>query len=107
MSIKMTRKYEVTVEIHNYNPQFVNDIKNAICFTEQSNCTIRIKSFYLFTMGIWYINSEEEFSEDLALAIWKANKEPCRVDITTTLMEDLPFDVFSYGVTYPPRGWNK
>jgi hypothetical protein len=37
--------------------------------------------------------SEEEFTERLSLAVWKANGEFCEVTVNATYLEDLPYEV--------------
>ena len=35
---------------------------------------------------------EEEFTDRVALAVWKANNGYCRVEVTATYLEDLPYE---------------
>jgi hypothetical protein len=39
--------------------------------------------------------TEEEFAERLAKAIWAANAAPCQVDIDATYLEELPYESYS------------
>ena len=36
--------------------------------------------------------SEEEFTDRVALAVWKANEGYCRVEVIATYLEDLPYE---------------
>lgn len=38
--------------------------------------------------------SEEEFSQVLTEAIWKANKAFCKVQVTATYLEELPYETY-------------
>ena len=40
--------------------------------------------------------SEQEFGDRLARAIWKANGGYCHVDVYATCLEDLPYTNYSY-----------
>ena len=40
--------------------------------------------------------SEEEFSECLARAIWQANGEFCKVDVTAVYLEELPYRCYCF-----------
>ena len=37
--------------------------------------------------------SEEEFTERLSLAIWRANGKFCDVSVDATFLEDLPYEI--------------
>ena len=39
--------------------------------------------------------SEEQFTERLSLAVWKANGEFCEVTINATYLENLPYEIHS------------
>lgn len=41
--------------------------------------------------------TEQQFAERLAKAIWKANGGPCRVDVTATYLDELPCESYSLG----------
>jgi len=40
--------------------------------------------------------SEEEFAERLAKAIWTANGGPCEVEVSATYLEELPHEEYSF-----------
>lgn len=92
--------YEMTVTITGYKPirkdkvieaamaeweidDFFDSDTNAIQGTGQSN--------------LCGGESEEEFADRIAAAIWKANKGPCEVEVHATYMENLPCDTHTRG----------
>lgn len=40
--------------------------------------------------------TEEQFVERLAKAVWTANGGPCQVDVNATYLEDLPYEGYSF-----------
>ena len=40
--------------------------------------------------------TDEEFCERLAKAIWAANGGPCQVEVRATYLDELPYDYYSF-----------
>jgi len=97
----MSRLYSMSVEINGYNPKYRRAIETACrkvwTFDDAvSNCAVAksIKETHLtIGAGDGYLcggESEEEFTDRLSKAIWKANKGPCIVRVNATYLEELP-----------------
>ena len=95
----MSRMYAMAVEIRGFRPEALEAIKAAV--GEE------------WDFGEWYEipdeklvhsdgdgtlaggESEAEFAERLAKAIWRANRAYCEVTVHATYMEDLPYETYS------------
>ncbi len=91
----MSRYYRMQVEISGYQPGRIDAIKTASekewSFTdlyEQRDGTLTASGEESLYGG----ESEEEFTERLSLAIWKANGEFCQVTVDAYCLEELPYD---------------
>jgi len=99
----MSRYYEMDLHFHRANPDRVDAIKQAAA--EE------------WPFEDWYAlgqpgtptsfgssgrdnlcggESEDEFAERLARAIWKANGSYCEVEVRATYLEDLPYETYSF-----------
>ena len=92
------------VNITNYNSENLQAIKNAWesewAGEDQSKYNIDKDNHCLqFTAeGFLYGGeAEDEFADRLAVAIWKANKGYCKLDISAIYLEDNPRNIYSYG----------
>jgi hypothetical protein len=98
----MSRYYEMSVEIKNYDPNLVYEIQEA-AQTEWSfdDDWYQDKSGKIPVMSCYGQSNlcggerEEEFGRRLRLAIWKANKKYCDIALTATCLEDLPHEFYS------------
>ena len=99
----MSRFYEMSVTIGEYNPEKEGIIQNAAQeqwpfnedWQEGHNPDIGEPSTFNYGQGnLCGGESEEEFKDRLAKAIWKANKGFCKVSVRATYMEDLPFEEY-------------
>lgn len=94
----MSRAYAMTVIIDEYNPKKFDDIKNNIdCVWGMSNDWEQDGGHCFsgeggLTMGI----DEEEFSQLIRDAVWKANGGYCEVEVRCTCLDDLPTDCYSF-----------
>ena len=96
----MSSFYEMSVEVSGYDPAKVAEIQAA---AEQewpfddwwragdesdSAATMHASGQNSLCVG----ESEEEFTERLSLAIWRANGGYCHVSVDATYLENLPFE---------------
>lgn len=90
----MSRQYEMSVELVGCRPERVDAIKAAAGqeweFTEwhDQEGTLTAAAEGSLCGG----ESEEEFTERLSLAVWKANGAYCEVTVNATYLEDLPYE---------------
>ena len=98
----MSRLYEMTVEIRGYDKQKQKPIMDACCevwgfeaeefhYTPVTQALIASAQSYLCGG-----ESEREFADRLTKAIWEANDAYCRVEVSTTYLEDLPCEHYVY-----------
>ena len=94
----MSRAYEMSVEIENFNPDKQAAIDAAACtewpFDNLDQITGN-KSPKLCAVAEGSLcggESKDEFTERLTHAIWKANRAFCNVLITAVYLEDLPHE---------------
>ena len=93
----MSRCYNMTVVIERYDRDRLESIKEAA----QSEWPLDREMWYAdedWTMvqndadgSLCGGESEEQFTERLSLAIWKANAAFCQVTVDATYVDDLPF----------------
>ena len=96
----MSRFYEMSVEVSGHNPAKVAEIQAAAeqewpfddwWSAEDDNAATRHASGQSSLCGG---ETEEEFTERLSLAIWRANGGFCRVSVDATYLENLPYETY-------------
>ena len=92
----MSRYYEMTVEITGYKAGKTQDIKDAFAgewvLEDQWGGTGGNLSLHLSGRGnLCGGESEEEFTDRLAIAIWKANGKYCEVVVNAIYLEEFPY----------------
>jgi hypothetical protein len=89
----MSRNYEMDIKISGYRPDRTAAIQEAIeqewtiTFAYDDENTLTASGEDSLGGG----ESEEEFTERLSLAVWKANGEYCEVVVDATYLDDLPY----------------
>ena len=89
----MSRNYEMDIKISGYRPDRTAAIQEAIeqewtiTFACDDENTLTASGEDTLGGG----ESEEEFTERLSLAVWKANGEYCEVVVDATYLDDLPY----------------
>ena len=95
----MSRAYEMSVSIEGFDPAKADEIKHSAeaewpfedWYThENKNMSASGQS------NLCGGESEQEFSERLTKAIWKANGGFCKVEVCATCLEDLPHETYSF-----------
>ena len=100
----MSRYYEMTVEIGGSRPDRRGDIEDACrqhwCFDDFESDD---RSWYDRSAGgviratgrssLCGGESEEEFADRIAAAIWRANAAECKVVVDATYLENMPHEV--------------
>jgi len=99
----MSRLYEMSVSISNYNEKKSEAIEEAINgqwefddFLKREHQEVN----YLDASGQGYLSggdSEEDFVEQISKAIWEANGKVCNITVNCTYLENIPFE--SYDMT--------
>jgi len=96
----MSRHYEMSVEIIDYNPEHAWKIMTALeeewCWDYKQDPTEKQPARSIYCGGRGNLcggESEEEFAQRLAQAVWEANGAFCHVELTATYLEDLPYGV--------------
>lgn len=96
----MSRYYEMSVEIFEYDVEKIDAIKEAAAhewsfddWTFYGGPDDRVSG----VMGCGRSSlcggeTEEEFADRLAVAIWRANGGCCEVDVDATFLENQPFE---------------
>ena len=92
----MSRHYEMTVEISGHDPEKVSEIQAAAeeewpfedwwSSDERRHASVRAG---LICGG----ETEEQFTERLSVAIWRANGGFCEVVVNATYLEELPYEI--------------
>ena len=97
----MSRSYDMTVEISGYDPDKASEIQAAAerewPFSDwwlagdedESEPKMQASAEHSLAGG----ESEEEFTERLSLAIWRANGRYCEVIVNATFLENLPYEI--------------
>lgn len=94
----MSRFYGMHVSIDNVHPHRVSQVIEAAGQEWEFNDWSRWESnnqFHLESYGESYLcggESEEEFTDRLAAAVWKANGQFCEVRVDATYLEELPYE---------------
>lgn len=94
----MSRYYEMSVEISEYNPAKAKEIQAAAeaewsfddwwSANDEPGEAMHASAQGNLSGG----ESEEEFAERLSLAVWRANGGYCSVTIDATYLENLPYE---------------
>ena len=90
----MSRFYEMSVEVSEHDPAKMAQIQEAAegewpfddWFDSGENLTASGQA------NLSGGETEEEFTERLSLAIWRANGGYCRVSVDATYLENLPYE---------------
>jgi len=99
----MSRLYQVSITVQNVTKEDLYRVEEAIenegigeC---DSNETVRgICTLYATAeVSLGGGQTEEEYSQDLARSIWKANKGYCPVSVKLTYLEELPYEIYDLG----------
>jgi len=97
----MSRAYEMHVDIEGYEPERAEAVKNAANnewpfdgwyeeeVSEHEHC---LSAYGQCQLGGG--ETEDEFAQRLAIAIWKANQRSCCVIVQATFMEELPYESY-------------
>jgi hypothetical protein len=99
----MSRFYEMSVEISGHDPAKATEIRAAAeeewpfddwrgCPWDESQGTAMHASAQHQLCGG---ESEEQFTERLSVAIWRANDGFCEVVVNATYLEELPYEIHS------------
>lgn len=94
----MSRYYEMGVEISGHDPEKADQIKQAAenewpfdNWWSADEGDLRASAQDSLCGG----ESEEQFTERLSVAIWRANGDFCEVVVNATYLEDLPHETHS------------
>jgi len=90
----MSRYYGMQVIIEGYATERQEDIINATS-AEWAFGDWDVRNSTLEAYGQDNLcggETEEEFTDRIAAAVWKANEGHCRVEVRATYLEDLPHD---------------
>ena len=92
----MSRYYEMTVEISEHRADRAAAIQDAAAgqweFTDWFDQEGTLTASAEGSLGGG--ESEDEFTERLSLAIWRANGAYCDVIVSATFLENLPYEVY-------------
>lgn len=95
----MSRYYGMSVTISNYAPECAEAITEAASnewhFEEWTNTDDQIYAYA--EDNLCGGETEEQFTERLTVAIWRANGAYCEVSVDATYLESLPFETHSLG----------
>ena len=90
----MSRYYKMSVTIKGFQPERMDAIKAAAeeewpfddWYEYEGSLTASAES------NLGGGTTEEEFTERLSLAVWKANGDYCEVSVNATYLEELPYE---------------
>lgn len=95
----MSRYYGMNVTISGYNRQLAEAIRSAACdewpFEEWTDTGDQISAYA--EDNLCGGKTEEEFTERLSVAVWRANGAYCEVTVDTTYLEALPYATHCLG----------
>jgi hypothetical protein len=95
----MSRFYGMSVEITDFPPDAIDRIKQAARGEwpfEQWNGAVKPGGISAYAEErLCGGESEEMFTERLAVAVWRAAGAFCRVSVDATYLEDLPYETHS------------
>ena len=99
----MSRLYSMSIKIMDYDDSKTRAIFDAIKHEweiDHEYChgvsTDEEEPRFLSASGESYLcggESEEEFADRIALAIWKANGGCCHIEVIATFLEELPYEI--------------
>ena len=92
----MSRCYEMTISVRDYNADRVEEIVDAVSglgYEADGDAQGDVFQFYSETINITAGHSDESVSREIAEAIWEANGAFCKVDVG---MRDSDADFPSY-----------
>ena len=101
----MSRSYNMFIRVYNFNQDNKDQIQEAAeeewgglgddwyCHKDEDG--VEMSSGADGSLGGG--ESEDEFSERMAKAIWEANGGFCQVEVGATYLEDLPCDTYNFG----------
>ena len=100
----MSRFYEMTVRISGYNKAKESKIQDAAGdewdFEDDWNTWDDSRKGLCMRAGtqgnLHSGETEADFSQRLAVAIWKANGDVCEIEILCTYLECIPFESYSF-----------
>lgn len=97
----MSRSYEMRVQVTDFKKSRLNRIEKA-CIEEWSfdseTFSVEVDSKNVRTLtgngtdSLCGGESEEEFADRLARAVWKANGSYCEVEVQALYLEELPYE---------------
>jgi hypothetical protein len=92
----MSRSYDMTVEVSGHNPNKEPQIKTAAeaewpfaDWCDNGEGKIQASAQDYLAGG----ESEEQFTERVSVAVWRANGSFCEVVVNATYMEELPYEI--------------
>jgi hypothetical protein len=87
----------MSVEVSDYRPEAIDKIKEAAegewPFEDWTQAGERLSSYG--ESSLCSGETEEEFTEQLSVAVWRANGAYCQVVVTATYLENLPSETHS------------
>ncbi len=92
----MSRFYEMTVEISGHAPAKLPEIQTAATNEWPFDNWWPLDDGTMCASAQDYLaggRTEEEFTEQLSVAIWRANGSFCQVVVNATYLEELPYEV--------------
>jgi len=90
----MSRSYSMSVQVSGFAPEHVEAIKDA-AFEEWTFHDMDNRDGVLSSSADGRLcagETEEEFADRFAAAIWKANKAFCPVEVQATYLDQLPYE---------------
>ena len=99
----MSRAYAMQVSAESFKEEKRADIEEAIeeeWTWDYSHKNEEGSSTLIYMSGENSLGggeSEDEFSQRVAEAVWKANGKYCLVEVTCTYLENLPYEVYPFG----------
>jgi hypothetical protein len=92
----MSRYYEMSVEITGHRPEKADAIRDAAAglweFSDWCDQDDPLKLAASAKGNLCGGETEEEFTERLSVAIWRANGAYCDVTVDATYLESLPYE---------------
>lgn len=95
----MSRSYDMAIEIAGIKKEKKEAVKAAV----EKEWNVEIFHFdgrNAFASGQGSLcggESEEEFSQRMAKAVWKANGRYCEVTVKATYLDELPYETYFFG----------
>ncbi|OGW81648.1 MAG: hypothetical protein A3G33_08315 [Omnitrophica bacterium RIFCSPLOWO2_12_FULL_44_17] len=95
----MGRLYDMVIEVSGFKTERRQKIHKAVKKEWKiDSCDFRAQdAFFSGQNNLCGGESEEEFAERVANAVWKANGVYCGVEVKATYMEELPYETYSFG----------